>query len=570
MNGRPVRLLSSLALGLLLVLSALPAQAGTQVELILDASGSMYNKLDDGRYRITAAKEVLSNFVLNLPEDDLDVGLRIYGSELQPAEPGACQDSKLAVPVDGVQRDAMLQAIKDTRARGKTPIAYSLEQALGDFKKDGACLIVLVTDGEEVCGGDLKASAAKLEQAGCEVDLRIIGFDLTPEAQASFEGIGTFENAADAASLAGALDRAVENVVVKEPIGEATLTAPDSVVAGTSFDIQWTGPDGPRDYITIVEKSAMDGNYGAYVYTKDGSPVTLYAPATPGEYEVRYQSDRVEGVAARRTVNVTEAEFAIGGPSAIPAGQAFEIPWSGPDGERDYITIVEASAPDGRYGSYKYTKEGSPLRLHAPIKAGDYELRYQSDRVSGVFYRRPITVEPVDVTLDVPATVTAGKTFEVAWTGPNGDRDYVTVVEAAKPDGNYGQYVYTEKGSPITLTAPYAEGDYEVRYQSDRESGVFARVSLTIERQPIVLDAPASVAANSEFQVTWQGPDGQGDYVTIVEKGAKPGAYASYRYTNTGSTLTLRAPEKPGDYELRYQSDRERGIVFGSRSIRVE
>ena len=558
--------------GLLLCLfSTSTLTAATQVELILDASGSMYNKLDDGRYRITAAKDVLSEFVRNLPQGDLDVGLRVYGSKIQPSAAGACQDSKLMVPVDGVQQDALLAAIKDTRARGKTPIAYSLEQAVADFNGKDRCLIVLVTDGEEVCDGDLQAAAAKLEQAGCDFDLRIIGFDLSAEAQATFKGIGTFENAKDAAALAGALERAVEGVVEKTPLGDATLSAPETVLAGSKFMVEWTGENGPRDYVTIVEPSATEGQFGSWTYTEKGSPLELVAPATPGNYELRYQSERVDGVAARRSITVTPAEFAIGGPAVVKAGQPFEIPWVGPNNEKDYLTVVPADAPDGQYASYAYTENGSPARLHAPMQAGDYEIRYQSDREKYiVFARRPLTIEAVDVSLDVPAEINAGQSFEVEWTGPNGDRDYVTLVEADADDGKYGEYVYTENGSPVTLTAPFVGGKYQVRYQSDREKGVFARLDIEITSTEVTLQAPETVAAGAKFEITWTGPDGPRDYITIVKQGAEPGAYLDYRYTTTGPTVTLTAPEEPGNYEVRYQSDREKRVIFGSRPIRVQ
>jgi len=46
-------------------------QTQTYVELILDASGSMWNKLDDDRYRIVAAKDVLTQFIGGLPDTDL-------------------------------------------------------------------------------------------------------------------------------------------------------------------------------------------------------------------------------------------------------------------------------------------------------------------------------------------------------------------------------------------------------------------------------------------------------------------------------------------------------------------
>lgn len=570
-EGCPTRALRRAVLAsLFLLASATPGLAETHVELVLDASGSMYNKLDDGRFRITAAKDVLSEFVDGLPPGELHVGLRVYGARLAADQPGACEDSRLVVPMNGVDHQALRDAIRDTRAKGKTPIAYSLEQALGDFPAGAEhCQIVLVTDGEEVCG-DLKAAAAKVAAHGCDVDLRIIGFDLDPAAAASFAGIGRFENAADATALAAALERAVAKTVVKAPLGEATLDAPATVVAGTTFEVGWQGPDEHRDYVTIVPVGTEDGKYGTFAYTASGNPASLWAPVEPGRYELRYQSDRVEGVAGRRAVEVVAAEFALGGPEEVPAGQPFEIPWIGPNGDRDYITIVPADAPDGKYTSYAYTRDGSPGRLHAPMAPGDYELRYQSDREAGVFARRPLKVTPVKVSLEAPAVVDAGQSFEVAWDGPNGDKDYVTLVPTATPDGQYAKYSYTRGGSPMTFAAPLDSGDYELRYQSDREKGVFARTPITVREVAITVSAPAEVTVGASFEVEWMGPDGPGDYLTIVPKGAEAGAYLSYAYTRSGSPARLTAPDEPGDYEVRYQSESQDDRIFASRPIRVK
>src|SRR5690606_16795447 len=77
-----------------------------------------------------------------------------------------------------------------------TPIAYSLELAAADLAgAPGRKVIVLVTDGEESCGGDVRAVAERLAGSGYEIDLHVIGFALTPLAQRSFEGIGTFQSA---------------------------------------------------------------------------------------------------------------------------------------------------------------------------------------------------------------------------------------------------------------------------------------------------------------------------------------------------------------------------------------
>lgn len=85
---------------------------------------------------------------------------------------------------------------------------------------------------------------------------------------------------------------------------EITLVAPDQVAAGADFEVKWTGPDGPSDYITIVPAGSPEGTYTDYAYTASGSPITLTAPTTAGAYEIWYASDRVEGTFESRPIRV--------------------------------------------------------------------------------------------------------------------------------------------------------------------------------------------------------------------------------------------------------------------------
>jgi Ca-activated chloride channel homolog len=83
---------------------------------------------------------------------------------------------------------------------------------------------------------------------------------------------------------------------------EVSLTAPAEVAAGAEFEVSWTGPDAPNDYLTIVPVGAGDGEYGDYRYTREGATLRLTAPDAPGDYEVRYQN--AQGVFARRPITV--------------------------------------------------------------------------------------------------------------------------------------------------------------------------------------------------------------------------------------------------------------------------
>jgi hypothetical protein len=59
----------------------------------------------------------------------------------------------------------------------KTPIGASLLKVRDDLKGvKGPMLVVLVTDGEETCGGDPKAAIQSLRASGMDVRVNIVGF----------------------------------------------------------------------------------------------------------------------------------------------------------------------------------------------------------------------------------------------------------------------------------------------------------------------------------------------------------------------------------------------------------
>jgi hypothetical protein len=84
--------------------------------------------------------------------------------------------------------------------------------------------------------------------------------------------------------------------------------------------------------------------------------------------------------------------------------------------------------------------------------------------------------------------------------------------------------------------------------------------SATIEATP-----PGTAPAGSTITVKWSGPNGPGDYVTVVRKGADPSAYLDYRQTSVGraavNPLSLVLPAEPGSYEIRYVTGNPRRVL---------
>lgn len=253
-------------------------------------------------------------------------------------------------------------------------------------------------------------------------------------------------------------------------------------------------------------------------------------------------------------------EASLDGPDEVEAGADFEVSWTGPDGQGDYITIVALGATEWTDEPYFYTSGGSTGTLVASTEDGDYELWYVRGDDEEILARRPITITPFTGALTAPAEVMAGSRFDVGWNGPDGPGDYVTVVAVGATAWLDESFFYTSVGPTGTLTAAIEPGEYEIWYVAGLDRAVLARRPITVTDMIITLEAPVAVDAGAAFEVEWTGPDGPQDYLTIVPAGSPDGTYLDYAYTAEGSPITLTAPNEPGNYEIWYASDREDGV----------
>jgi len=144
------------------------AQAPQDLLIILDSSSSMGDRFEDS-IKIEVAREVLKEFVADLP-NDMRVGLRVFGG---------CEYSRLVRSIGPLNKAALQAQIQSIEPGGTTPLAYTLEQAKGDFADlPGTKLILLVSDGIETCGGDPVASVLALIETGYELRIKVVGFDI--------------------------------------------------------------------------------------------------------------------------------------------------------------------------------------------------------------------------------------------------------------------------------------------------------------------------------------------------------------------------------------------------------
>jgi len=183
--------------------------AGRNLEIVLDVSGSMNTQLGEST-RWETALAVLKDVVDTLPED-LTVGLRVYGHRYSSKSAQTCQDTELVVPLVKLDRERIVTTASRLKPRGETPLIRSVLKTVGDLRAAGGGSVILITDGEESCHGDAGSAAGEIKKSGVNVTLNIVGFTLTGKAVESELGAlagstgGRYYGAQDGAQLSRVL-----------------------------------------------------------------------------------------------------------------------------------------------------------------------------------------------------------------------------------------------------------------------------------------------------------------------------------------------------------------------------
>jgi hypothetical protein len=236
---------------------ASPQPPARNLEVVLDVSGSMNEKLGDST-RWKTALGVLDQLLKSLPED-FNVGLRVYGHRYGSRDPHTCTDTELVVPLVRLDRDRLLAAANKVRPRGETPLVYSVLQTVGDLKSAGGDgSVILITDGEESCKGDLKTAAQTLKSSAVHLTLNIVGF--TIQGKATEEQLGGLAEATGGryyrAQNGGELTRALMLASVNRLPFEVFDTAGKLVATAQTSPLGLELP--PGDYRVVVHALGQD------------------------------------------------------------------------------------------------------------------------------------------------------------------------------------------------------------------------------------------------------------------------------------------------------------------------
>ena len=333
------------------------------LELILDLSGSMARDIGGGETRMQAAKRVMNDVIDALPErEGVNVGFRIYGHLGDNTEAGrdvSCQSSDLVVPIQGVNKQALRDQVAAAQPIGWTPIALSLQRAGGDFQpaEGAANHILLVTDGEETCGGDPCAVAESLRTGAANLTTHVVGFALTEE-QARLvnciaeRGGGLNLRAASARELSNALFSVLEEIQVVVQNGFLEIEEIGGLFPRATITFVATGDQAPPDSITLRNDNRVELSVGFYDVS--------WTYATGGEITIRVNIE-----AGRTTwVRGSLLRFPQGaGEIYIVKDLAGTVIWQAPFEQGDYVWVLP-----GIYTMDLVERVGDPVLIMAQVQ----------------------------------------------------------------------------------------------------------------------------------------------------------------------------------------------------------
>lgn len=159
----------------LMVAAPVPAEtsAGGSAMLVLDASGSMWGRID-GRTKIELARDAVG-VLLSDWDTGTSLGLMAYGHRRK----GDCADIEILRDPEGFDATRIRDRVAALSPKGMTPISAAVRQAAEQLRfVEHKATVILVSDGEETCDADPCALGRELEAMGVDFTAHVVGFDI--------------------------------------------------------------------------------------------------------------------------------------------------------------------------------------------------------------------------------------------------------------------------------------------------------------------------------------------------------------------------------------------------------
>ncbi len=531
---------------LLIVIAASGVHAEDRVAVVLDLSAGSWNSLPDGTPGFVAARTALAAWMLEIPPD-IVVELRTAGGANPAYDLTSCQDSRAPVPLGPVVPIAWRNVLAEIRPAGTRPLLLAVGAAVGDLGTTSERRrIIALTSGEDDCDGEANAVIDALAGG---LELRVIGLSLSSEAAERFGSVAPTRNATSPESLLKALRWAVEDLAATPPIeGDLRMTI-STLVGLDEARLQHT--------VTLqeIEPVLVDG--------------TVSATLPPGTYTLYAKGNLIGSVEIHglqiQAGQTTSAEIALEPPNlvtleAMPlqstAGTEMFVTAIGAPAGPSWISLTPVGQPEASWQNRQIIEPGATgTWIGLPDTPGAMELTFHEglgETLSRIIARVEVEIVAAEALLTAPTEIGTLEEIPVSWTGPANPGDHLSVGRPGSSPTRFASCSLTGRGDPTTLMAPSEEGEWVIRYVTGQSGRILARSLIVVSDVRVVLSSPESVRVGRPFEVEWEGPAGEADYISLAAVGTPTGAYLNLHLAEHGSPAALVAPQDPGDYEVRY------------------
>lgn len=281
-------------------------------------------------------------------------------------------------------------------------VAEALAGATDNPPSDAAGNADTNSSGNDVLDSTLAIDAESVERlyATQDIDIELLALQSRAKRQGASEGglprntrrgdqtgsdVGTDNGETDEIRLPAAADM-VEVPAALPPVPSSSVSAIVDAVSALSvpatlytqqvFTARWKGNGRSEDLIVISEPGSSAESWLQAEPVGSAIKMKLTAPATAGEYEVRYVSAAMK-ILASSTITVRKAEATLLAPQEARGGRLVRIRWKGGTKDpKDSIVITRKDAPLSSAINRRFIRTQSSVMLLMPSRAGEYELRY--------------------------------------------------------------------------------------------------------------------------------------------------------------------------------------------------
>ncbi len=140
-----------------------------------------------------------------------------------------------------------------------------------------------------------------------------------------------------------------------------------------------------------------------------------------------------------------------------------------------------------------------------------------------------------------------GEFVPVFWSGESGEFLQASVLST---EGKRLTVTRKKGVNPLMLRMPAEVGNYVIELKQGEQSN---KQDIAVTEVKATLNVPESVGGAEEFEVSWTGPLGRGDYISLVKAGeTNAHRYLAYFWANRQKNRVFQAPAVPGKYEVWY------------------